>query len=121
MKAFLSIFATSWLLSLFLPWWSVLIPALFFGAWLTQGGVAAFFAGFFAAGLAWFLQALYIHIVSGGILTGRMAEMTGLGTAWAILLVTFLIAALPGGIAALTGYHFKMGVQKPDSVSGDET
>lgn len=120
MKAFVPIFVTAWLLSLFLPWWSVLIPALFFGAWLTQGSVKAFFSGFFGSGIAWFLQALYIHIASGGILTGRMAEMTGLGDAWAILLGTFLIAALPGGLAALTGYHFKMGVQKPDSVSGEE-
>lgn len=110
MKAFLPIFVTVWLLSLFFPWWSILIPALLFGAWLTKGGFSAFVTGFLATGLAWFLQALYIHIASNGILTTRIAELTGTGSPWIILLLTFLIAALPGGLAALTGYHFKMSL-----------
>ncbi|TVQ67433.1 MAG: hypothetical protein EA360_02245 [Balneolaceae bacterium] len=120
MKAFFPIFVTVWVLSLFLPWWSVLFPALLFGAWLTRGSISAFLSGFFAAGLAWFLQALYIHLASGGILTGRIAEMTGLGAAWAILLITFMIAALPGGFAALTGFYFKVSLQKSDGLSGDD-
>lgn len=70
--------------------------------------------GFLATGLAWFLQALYIDIVNESILSSRIAEMMGVGSHWMILLVTFLIAALTGGLATLVGYFLK-AVLKPQS------
>lgn len=68
--------------------------------------------GFFACGLAWFLQALYIDFANESILSTRIAEMMGVGSHWIILLATFLIAALAGGFATLTGYLIK-AVLKP--------
>lgn len=112
MRAFLAILFFSWFLTLFLPWWGIVVPCLIFGAWLIEGGVRAFLIGFFAAGLAWFLQALYIDIANESILSTRIAEMMGVGSHWIILLATFVIAALLGGFATLTGYFLK-AVLKP--------
>lgn len=78
-----------------------------------QGGGKAFLIGFFAGGLAWFLQALYIDIANESILSTRIAEMMGVGSHWIILLATFLIAALLGGFSSLTGYFLK-AVLKPE-------
>lgn len=113
MRSFLAILFFSWLLTLFLPWWGIIIPCLVFGAWLMEGGARAFLIGFLAGGLAWFLQALYIDIANESILSTRIAEMMGVGSHWIILLATFFIAALIGGIATLTGYLFKV-VSKPE-------
>ena len=78
-----------------------------------KSGLKAFFIGFVATGLAWFFQALYIDIANESILSNRIAEMMGVGSHWIILLATFLIAALLGGVATLTGYFLK-AVLKPE-------
>lgn len=107
MRAFIAILFFSWLLTIFLPWWGLIIPCLIFGAWLLNSGGRAFLIGFFAGGLAWFLQALYIDFANESVLSARIAEMMGIGSHWIILLATFLIAAVLGGLATLTGYFLK--------------
>lgn len=107
MKAFLAIFFFTWLFNLFLPWWSLLVPAFIFGIWLTEKGVAAFFTGFTAAGLAWLLQALIIDIFNGAVLSSRIAETLSLPAPWFLLLITFIIGGIMGGMGTLSGYLFK--------------
>lgn len=117
MRAFTAILFFSWLLTLFLPWWAIVIPGLIFGAWLLQGGGKAFLIGFFACGLAWFFQVLYIDIANESILSTRIAEMMGVGSHWIILLATFLIAALVGGFATLTGFYLKAALKPGNEIS----
>lgn len=112
MKAFVSILITSWLITLFLPWWGILIPAVIFGAWLTEHSFSAFFIGFFATGSAWFLQAFYIHLANDAILSTRIAEMLGAQSPWMVLLATFLVGAIPGGLGCLMGYLFKVSTRQ---------
>lgn len=107
MRAFLAILFFCWLITLFLPWWGIIIPCLIFGAWLIEHAGKAFLIGFVGGGLAWFLQALYIDIANESILSTRIAEMMEVGSHWMILLATFLIAAILSGFATLTGYLFK--------------
>jgi hypothetical protein len=111
MKAFIAILFFSWIISLYLPWWGVFVPAFIFGAWLLNRSSSAFITGFLAVGLAWFFQALYIHIANDGILSTRIAEMMGLGSAWMVLMITFLVGGIPGGLGALLGYLFKAAFQ----------
>jgi len=107
MKAFIAILFFSWIVSLYLPWWGVFIPAIIFGAWLLNRSLTAFITGFLAVGLAWFLHALFIHFANDGILSTRIADMMGVGSPWVVLLITFLIGGIPGGLGTLAGYLFK--------------
>lgn len=107
MKAFLAIFFFTWFINLFLPWWSVLLPAFIFGVWLTKKGITAFFTGFTAAGAAWFLQALIIDLFNGAVLSTRIAETLSLPASWFLLLITFIIGGIMGGMGTLSGYLFK--------------
>lgn len=107
MRAFIAILFFSWLITLFFPWWGIIIPGLIFGAMFLESGVSAFFIGFLATGLAWFVQALYINIANDSVLAARIAEMMGFGSPWIILFATFLIAALLGALATLAGYLLK--------------
>ena len=104
---FILLLIFSWLLNLFLPWWSVLIPSFFIGAWLMQKSLSSFITGFFAVGLAWGLHAFYIHIANDGILSGRIAEMMQLQSAYLVLLFTFLIGAFLGASGTTCGFYFK--------------
>lgn len=118
MLAFFAILFFSWILTLFLPWWGILIPGIIFGAWLLDNGITAFFVGFLGTGLAWFLQALYIDIANDSILSNRIAEMMGMSAALPILLITFLIAAIAGGLATLTGYLLRTAFRPSSDVAG---
>lgn len=114
MKVFLAIFVSSWICALLLPWWALLIPAFIFGAWLSDGNISAFTAGFFGAGLGWFVQAFYVHVANDAILSTRIADMVGAGSPFVVLFATFLIAAIPGGLGALAGFQVK-SILKPES------
>lgn len=111
MRPFIAILFFTWLVNLFLPWWSVLIPAILFGAWLFDKGTSAFVTGLFAAGLAWFGHSLYIHFANDAILSTRIADMMQVGSPWVILLLTFLIGGLLGGMGTLFGYQFKANLR----------
>jgi hypothetical protein len=111
MRAFLAILFFSWMFTLFLPWWTLFIPALFFGAWLTDKSSDAFLAGFAGSGMAWFLHALFIHIANDAILSTRIAEMLGAGSPWIVLLFTLIVGGIPGGLGALTGCLLKINLK----------
>ena len=110
MKAFGLLLISTWLITLFLPWWGVLIPAIIFGAWLMESAIVSFLTGFTATGLAWFLQVLYIHLANDAILSTRVAEMMGFQSPWIVLAITFLIGAVPGGLGCLLGTLLKLNL-----------
>jgi hypothetical protein len=112
MKAFFGILIFSWVLTLFMPWWSLFIPALLIGAWLINRGLTAFLIGFCGTGFAWFIQAFYIHLTNDGILTGRIGDMMGAGSPLLVLFITFIIGGIPGGLGALTGYLVKINLKR---------
>lgn len=113
MKAFFAIFILSWVLTLFMPWWALFIPAIIIGSWLLNRGFMAFIIGFCGSGLAWYVQAYYVHFFNEGILTTRIADMMGIGSPWVVLLITFAIGGIPGGFGALTGYIIKINLKRP--------
>ncbi len=116
MKGFVLVLFFSWLFTLFFPWWGVLIPTFIIGAWYLNGSFNTFLIGFLGAGAAWFFQALYIHFANDGILSSRIADMMGVGSPWIVLLITFFVGALAGGVGSLTGYLLKVNLNKPDEV-----
>lgn len=118
MRAFFAILVFSWILTLFLPWWGILVPGIIFGAWLLDDGITSFFVGFLGTGLAWLLQAMYIDIANDSILSKRIAEMMGMSASLPILLITFLIAAIAGGLVTLTGYFLKTVFRSSSDVAG---
>jgi hypothetical protein len=116
-KAFFGIFIFSWIIALLLPWWALFIPAFLLSAWAINNSFIAFLTGFMASGFGWFVQALYIHFANDAILSSRMADMFGVGSPWAVLWLTFLVAAVPGGLAALAGTLFASVMQKNKTAS----
>lgn len=113
MREFIYILISCWFLNLFLPWWSALIPALFFGAWLIHSSLRGFVIGFTAGGAAWFLHAFYIHFANEGILSTRIAELLSVGSPVLVLCITFIIGGLIAGLGTLLGVQLKSVLHQP--------
>lgn len=95
------------LFQLFLPWWSLAIPALIIGFLFARKGVEAFFSGFVGIGLLWLGMAIYIDTTTGSMLSQKIANLLMVKSVWILRIVAALIGALTGGFAALTGYSIK--------------
>ena len=119
MILFFLIAILSFLLQLFLPWWSLAIAsfgcAYSFGKKATQ----SFFAGLLGCGIVWLLMALFIHFSNGDLMTNRIGELLKLPSSSILYAASFLVAGIVGGLAAVSGYYLKAIVQSrnTDSVS----
>jgi hypothetical protein len=114
MMLFLLIAIVSFLLQLFLPWWSMALAAFAISFLLAprapHGGkksLHVFFTAFFACGIVWLIMAFYIHFTKGDLMTNRIAELISLKGNSTLYIGTFLIAAIVGGFAALAGFYLK--------------
>lgn len=101
----LLILISSFLLNLFLPWWSIALPALAFGYLFKYKVGASFGWGFLALFILWGGQALYIHIANDGILSTRIADMLQVGSPMLVILITGVIGGLVSGLATVTGAY----------------
>ncbi len=107
MKLIIQIFAISigtYILQLFLPWYSIAVIPFFMGFLVARKGIAAFFAGFLGIGLLWGLLAWLIHWKSSGILSEKVADLLQTGSAGLLILLTAALGGLAGGLWALSGY-----------------
>jgi hypothetical protein len=107
MILFFLIAVFSFLLQLFLPWWSMTIAVFVISFLLGKKLWPVFFSSFFACGIIWLLMALYIHFTSGDIMTNRIAQLLSLNSSLMLYVGAFLTAGIIGGIAALAGFFLK--------------
>ena len=107
MVLFLLIAFFSFLLQLFLPWWSMAIVSFVISFLLGKKSLHVFFAAFFACGMVWLLMAFYTHFTKGDLMTNRIAELLFLHGSLMLYIGSFFIAAIVGGFAGLTGFYLK--------------
>lgn len=96
----------AWVLGFFLPWWSLAIPCVLFGAWLGKSGGGSFAYGFTGIALLWLNQSLLIHVGNDGILTARIAELFSIPDPILVILITAIIGGIAGGLSTMTGFYF---------------
>ena len=101
------------ILSLFLPWWSVMTAALATALFIPLKKAAVFFVPFFAILLFW---AVYTFMLSSGndfTLAKRIAKLLPLGgNPYALMLVTGIIGGLAAGITAIFGKQLSLALRK---------
>jgi hypothetical protein len=111
MKLLVAIILTallSFAAGLYFPWWSIAIAAFLSVLLIPLTGGRAFLAGFLGVFLLWFVLALWIDIKNQHILSKKIAEIFPLGgSSFAIILVTAIIGAVVGGLAALSGSYLR--------------
>jgi hypothetical protein len=88
-------------LELFMPWWCIAIAAFVGGA--TALSRMNFIAGFLAIGILWTGKAMITNLSTASDLADKVARTFMLHSTAMLLLVTFLLAGLIGGFAAMSG------------------
>ena len=94
----------SFIIGMYLPWWSIAIVA-FLAALLIQPRIGiGFLAGFSGIFLLWAALAFWIDASNESILSRKIAQLFPLGGSTLLLiLVTAFIGGLVGGFAAMAG------------------
>ena len=96
--------ALSFALCLFLPWWAITIAAFAVAVLLPQKLWLHFTAGFTALFFLWALLAFVADARNESVLSQKIAQVLPLGgSAVLLILVTALVGAVVGGLAAWTG------------------
>ncbi|MGN6530390.1 MAG: hypothetical protein ACTHK0_01390 [Ginsengibacter sp.] len=94
----------SFLVCLYLPWWSIAIVAFITPILIPQTNLASFISGFVALFLLWGIMSLWISISNGNILAHRVSLLIfKTDNPFLLIIVTALIGAMVAGFAALTG------------------
>ncbi|MBN9351464.1 MAG: hypothetical protein J0H55_12355 [Chitinophagaceae bacterium] len=96
----------SYVLCLFLPWWSIAIAAFVVAALIPQKGFLSFVSGFASLFLLWGVMALFISNGNHDILANRISTLIfKVDNPFLLILLTAFVGALVAGIAALAGSY----------------
>jgi hypothetical protein len=93
---------------LYFPWWSIAVASFVSVLLIPLRSTRAFLAGFLGVFILWSLLALWIDVKNQGILSTKVAQIFPLGgSSFLIILVTAIIGALVGGLAALSASYLR--------------
>jgi len=116
---FLLILVLSALLQLFAPWWIVAVVP--FAVYFWRPAASAFWVSFLAIAIVWFGYGYYLHLISDGAMSNRIAGIFSLSNGYILLFVTAFIGGLAGGISGLSGFLIKEilteRLQRPSSLN----
>ena len=89
-------------------WWFFAVVAFLVAALIHQKGFKAFFAGFLALFVLWFVLAFWMDLANEGVLSVKIASILQLGESkWMLMIITAFIGGLVAGFAALSGSYLR--------------
>ncbi len=110
---FISTIILAVVLSIVLPWWSVMTSALVTSLFIPLKKAAVFVVPFLAILSLWTLQSFMLSIGNDFTLASRISELLYLGgSPYTLLLVTGITGGLAAGIAAVLGKQIVLVSQK---------
>jgi hypothetical protein len=104
---FAIILILSVLLQFFAPWWVIAIVPLVILFWRPASTSDAFWTGFGGIALPWLAYGYYLHFISDGAISDRVAQIFSLPNGILILMVTALVGGLTGGLAGVSGHYLR--------------
>ncbi|PTM09887.1 MAG: hypothetical protein DA407_04770, partial [Bacteroidetes bacterium] len=94
----------AYVLSFYLPWWSVMIAAIISGFIIPLKKGAVFFIPFVAVALLWIIQSYILSNANDFILAEKIAVLLKLnGNTTLLILITGVIGGLAAGISGVLG------------------
>ena len=101
---FLATIFLAFVLSQFLPWWSVMLAAFISAISISLKRSAVFFVPFMAIALFWIVYAYWLSSSNDFVLADKIAVLLSLqGNPYLLILITGLLGGLAAGIAAVFG------------------
>lgn len=103
-KNFVFTIILSYVLALYLPWYSVMIAALVSGFLIPLKKGAVFFIPFIAIALLWILQSYLLTSANDFVLANKIATLLMLnGNSTLLLLVAGVIGGIAAGVSGILG------------------
>ena len=103
----------AFVLSLFLPWWSVITAALVTALFIPLKKSAVFFVPFLAILLFWAVYSFVLSSANDYTLAKRIAVLLPLGgNPYILMLVTGIVGGLAAGITAVFGKQLILVLKK---------
>lgn len=93
----------TYLLSLYLPWWSLVLVAFIIGFFIPGGSFNVFLSGFLGAGLLWMIYAWYLDYQTQSFLSDKVVQLFSFDDPILLIIATGLIGGICGGFGAITG------------------
>ena len=110
---FIATLILAYLLSLFMPWWSVMTAAFTTALFFPLKKSAVFFVPFFAILLFWFILSYIMSSGNDFTLAKRIAVLLPLGgNPYVLMLVTGIVGGLAAGIASVFGKQLSLVLKK---------
>jgi len=89
-------------------WWFFAVIAFLVAVLIHQKGFKAFFAGFLALFILWFVLAFWMDLSNEGVLSVKIATLLSLdGSKWLLMIITAFVGGLVAGFAALSGSYLR--------------
>lgn len=111
MKTLLNLILTAllaWIITMFTPWWGVMIAALFTSLLIPLKGAKAFFVPFMAIFMLWAFQSYTLASANDFTMAKRIAELLPLeGNTSLLIVLTAFIGGLASGFSAMLGSQLR--------------
>ena len=101
---FIIILLVTALLQVFSPWWVIAVVPCAIHLWRPTAAFNSFWISFLAVGALWLGYGYYLHLVSNGAISDRIAEIFFLPNGLLLLFVSAAIGGLVAGFAGLSGF-----------------
>ncbi len=88
-------------------WWWIIVLPFVVGTVRARSGVHGFLLGSLSCGILWLLASVFQYFTGSQIIARRVALMFGVGAPFLLVIITTLIAAISGGLAASTGHAIR--------------
>jgi len=103
-KNFVATIILAFVLSQFLPWWSVMLASFITTILISLERTAVFVVPFMAIALFWIVYAYWLGSSNDFVLANKITVLLPLqGNPYLLILVTGLIGGLAAGVAAILG------------------
>jgi hypothetical protein len=110
---FIATIVLAFILSLFLPWWSVMTAALATALFIPLKNLAVFFVPFLAILFFWIIYSFILSSGNDYTLAKRISVLLTLGgNPYVLILVTGIVGGLAAGIAAIFGKQLSLVLKK---------
>jgi hypothetical protein len=110
---FIATIILAYVLSLFLPWWSVMVAAFAIALLVPLKKVAVFFIPFIAILIFWMVYSYVLSSANDFTLARRIAVLLPLGgNPYLLMLVTGVVGGIAAGIAAILGKQLNLIFKK---------
>lgn len=90
-------------LSLWFPWWIIVVAGAVIGYLIPGGALSTFTSGFLGTGIVWLGHAWNLDSKNGSQFSSVILEIIPLGDSMVLIAVIGLIGGLCGGFATMTG------------------